>query len=92
MVKKLVVKMQFELDVPDHFVLGEPAPDMNVMLSVDGRYLEPSLTWMALESIMEDGSWDLISPGEDLLDTLQEYIKLASTDMFIYVKQNCERT
>ena len=82
--KKLVVKMQFELEVPDDFVLREPGPEMGEMLCVDGQYLEPDLTWMALEKIAEDGSWQLTSPDEDLLDSVQGYIKMTSTDMYIF--------
>lgn len=81
--KKLVVNMQFELEVPDNFVLREPGPDMGEMLCVAGQYLEPDLTWMALDEIVEDGSWQMISPDEDLLYSMQEYIKMGSTDMYI---------
>ncbi len=85
--KKLIVKMEFELEVPDDVEIREVKPDMGDFLFVQDQYLEPTLSWMVLDEISEDGTWSLSSSDDDLFELLQSYLKIASVNMDIFEMQ-----
>ncbi len=83
--KKLTVKMEFNLEVPDDVEIREIKPDMGEFLFVQNQYLEPTLAWMSLDDISdEEGLWSLSSVEEDLFELMESYLKDASISIDIF--------
>jgi hypothetical protein len=70
--KRVVVRLECVLELPDHVRLEEPAQGCGEMLLLHGRFLEPDLSWMAVEEIgEEEGSMTQVSLPEKLEDELR---------------------
>ena len=76
--------MEFELEVPDDVELREVKPDMGELLFVQDQYLEPTLSWMVLDEISEDGTWSLSLSDDDFFELMQSYLKVSSVSMDIF--------
>ena len=81
--KKLIVKMEFELVVPDDVEISEFKPEMGDLLIVQNRYLEPTLAWMELDEMTEDGLWSSNSVDDDMFDFMESCLRMSSTSMEI---------
>ena len=84
--KKLIIKMEFELDVPDDVEIREIHPEMGQFLFAQNRYLEPTLAWMELDEIAEDGLWSTSSVDDDMFNIMQSCQRMSSTYMEIVEK------
>lgn len=80
-VKRLVVRLEYELEVPEEAEIQAPAADIGDMLFIDGHYLEPHLTWLRLTDISDDGTWTTESLEEDMEIITAEAIRMVSSEM-----------
>lgn len=72
--KRLVVRLEYELELPDHACLEDPMDDDVEMLFLHGRYLEPTLGWLQLEHIDPTGSYTEVAVSQELEEALNEAI------------------
>ena len=72
--KRLVVRIEYELELPDHARLEDPIGDEGEMLFLHGRYLEPTLEWLQLEHIDTKGHYSEVAVSDELEEVLNDAI------------------
>lgn len=72
--KRVMVRMECVLELPDHVRIEEPVSDAGEMLAVHGRLLQPDIGWMAVCKIEDGGGMTLEGLPDELEDELREAV------------------
>jgi hypothetical protein len=73
--KKIRVKIAYELEIPDHWKVAAPSEDETKHLLIDGKYYQPDMTWMEYRGQDDDGHDTWVEADIDVLELIGDHIK-----------------